>query len=139
MSGVFEAPGKRRGWCVHFLDMSRNARCKAGVDNHKMKHPKPCYINDNAPAMAPRDKCREFLAPTAKQVAAREAWRGDYLDRFTKISPDVIAWRTKHKGKNYAESIPCAACGGVLSLSINANNGHVHGRCGTPGCVSWIE
>lgn len=31
------------------------------------------------------------------------------------------------------------ACGGKLHLSQSSYNGHVHGKCETPDCVSWME
>jgi hypothetical protein len=44
------------------------------------------------------------------------------------------------KGRGGASSIPCPSCdGGVLRYSVASYNGHMHGKCSTPGCVSWME
>ena len=54
------------------------------------------------------------------------------------VGPVVSAWRKKEPiGKR--ETIECPVCKGRLHLSQAACNGHVHGKCETPGCVSWME
>jgi len=37
--------------------------------------------------------------------------------------------------------IDCPVCGGRETLGYRraGSNGHVHARCLTPGCVSWME
>jgi hypothetical protein len=60
------------------------------------------------------------------------------IKRMTVVGPVVAAWRNKPpRGKQ--EVIECPACSGRLHLSQSAYNGHVHGRCETPGCVDWME
>jgi len=49
-------------------------------------------------------------------------------------------WRVKGKpATNRSEVVECPACKGRLHLSQAAYNGHVHGKCETDGCVSWME
>lgn len=60
------------------------------------------------------------------------------FDRMMVVGPTVAAWRKKEpRGKQ--EVIECPACNGRLHLSQSAYNGHVHGKCETEGCVSWME
>jgi len=35
-------------------------------------------------------------------------------------------------------TIKCPKCGGKLNYHI-ANNGHVHGKCETGGCLDWMQ
>jgi hypothetical protein len=36
--------------------------------------------------------------------------------------------------------IACPCCeGGTLHYSVAGSNGHVWGRCSTPGCVRWLQ
>lgn len=44
------------------------------------------------------------------------------------------------KGHGGQGAIPCPCCdGGTLRYSVASYNGHMHGRCTTAGCVSWME
>jgi hypothetical protein len=64
----------------------------------------------------------------------------EMLDRMAVVMPVVSAWRVKPKPKSdRREVIECPKCQGRLHLSQSSYNGHVHGRCETEGCVSWME
>lgn len=44
------------------------------------------------------------------------------------------------KGHGGVGEIPCPGCeNGTLRYSVASYNGHMHGRCSTPGCASWME
>lgn len=50
------------------------------------------------------------------------------------------AWRVKPKPlKDRREVVKCPVCKGKLHLSQSSYNGHVHGKCETKGCLSWME
>lgn len=36
-------------------------------------------------------------------------------------------------------TIECPKCGARLHYTISSYNGHVHGKCETQGCVSWMQ
>lgn len=61
--------------------------------------------------------------------------------RMDLVGPVVAKWRTwsesNREGKR--EVIACPACKGRLHLSQSSYNGHVHGKCETEDCVSWME
>lgn len=49
-------------------------------------------------------------------------------------------WRVKPKPlENRREVVKCPICDGKLHLSQSSYNGHVHGKCETEGCLSWME
>jgi hypothetical protein len=49
-------------------------------------------------------------------------------------------WRVKPKPpEDRHDVVVCPICKGMLHLSQSSYNGHVHGRCKTEGCVSWME
>lgn len=52
------------------------------------------------------------------------------------VVPEI---KRKHKGKSWAGVVECPVCKGRLHVSHAAYNGHVHGKCETAGCVSWME
>lgn len=69
----------------------------------------------------------------------RAGWDDKRLSVLGNVMRGIKPWRDAHKGKSAAEVVECPACNGRLHLSIAAYNGHVHGKCETPGCVSWME
>ena len=134
-----------RNYCVHYKPRGSKIECTAGAEIDKLQRVRarpdglkwaPCiegHLLENACALCPhwQRKSREDGEKYADQVEAD-------LKRMTIIAPVVGAWREKEpRGK--AEVIECPACKGRLHLSQSAYNGHVHGQCETPGCVSWME
>ena len=83
--------------------------------------------------------CPLLRWPTAEESAEfeREAEAG--IDRIMRVLPELERVRREHKGKDWAGEIPCPACETTLHLTHAAINGHVHGRCETAGCVSFME
>jgi hypothetical protein len=82
--------------------------------------------------------CPKWLRATREQGIARHKEIEDVLTRMRIVGPIVAEWRKKlPRGKQ--ETIECPVCKGRLHLSQAAYNGHVHGHCSTPDCVSWME
>ena len=49
-------------------------------------------------------------------------------------------WRVKPKPtSDRRDVLECPICKGKLHVSQSSYNGHVHGKCETDGCVSWME
>ena len=63
------------------------------------------------------------------------------MRRMTVVMPVVSKWRTWTESNRVSkqEVIECPECKGRLHLSQSSYNGHVHGKCETEGCVSWME
>jgi hypothetical protein len=85
------------------------------------------------------DHCPKLRAPTPEEIAAHETWLSDRIEKLGQAMTAIKPWRTKHKGRNYAEVVECPWCKGRLHLSISAYNNHVHGQCETKDCLSWME
>lgn len=82
--------------------------------------------------------CPHWIRRTREMGEERADRLEKSLTLLRTVMPVVAEWRKKPpRGK--AEVITCPACGGRLHLSQAAYNGHVHGKCETPGCVSWME
>jgi len=149
-------PGQRPGWCVHYgYDRAkRRPTCAVGLDPERwlpgyrdMPSPKPpyvdlcpCFLRNGQPKSRETFVCDRLRLPTPEEIALHNAWFEQQMAKQAKVGELVLAWRTKHKGTTYREVVDCPACGGekTLSLSIAGRN-HVHGRCTTKGCVSWME
>ena len=135
-------PGYAGNWCIHFRDASRNETCEAGVEYASWdgtKFPqRPCFL-DNGQSRPGALICPKLRCPTPDEIAAHEEWIERRMDLMGAVMVGIGPWRKAHKGKSTAEVVECPACKGRLHLSIAAYNGHVHGRCETDGCVSWME
>lgn len=97
-----------------------------------------------------------------KHVDGREAWPCDLFEIMSQADAEKEAdeeiitmergmkvWHAAHddakakglgKGNGGVGEIPCPGCGtGTLRYLVASYNGHMHGRCSTPGCASWME
>lgn len=145
MSKLKNDPGYRGGWCIHYRynrDLKGAAdTCEAGVPYEQfaaaMQH-KPCFL-DAGKSKPGALHCEHLRLPTPEEIVAHDAWLAVRLDRMGVVMTGILPWRKAHKGQNAAEVVECPACKGRLRLSIAAYNSHIHGRCETPDCVSWVE
>lgn len=139
-------PGYAAGWCIHFRSMGASKTCEKGVNYDALAggpigsfHRLPCFIKSPDEHAAERVKCDHFRPPTAEEITAHETWVTARMDRLRIVMVGIRPWRDAHKGRSASEVVECPACKGRLRLSIAGFNGHVHGQCETPGCVSWVE
>jgi hypothetical protein len=142
------APGYRDGWCIHYRSPSQGLgradllTCEAGVEYAKFRGEKfdhrPCFL-DKGKSRPGAAHCDQLRLPTAEEIATREIWHKERMAKLTTVMVGIMPWREKNKGRSATEIIACPACKGALHLSISSYNGHVHGRCETPDCVSWME
>lgn len=130
-------PGYSAGWCIYFRSMGQYDTCEAGVryDDVGRGMARPCFL----PHKAEVGHCDKFRAPTPEEVAAHETWLEGRISLLGKVMAGIKPWRETHKGRSASEIVECPACAGRLHLSISSYNGHVHGRCETEGCASWVE
>lgn len=84
--------------------------------------------------------CEMFRDPTQEEVEQDRVEADAHLQRTFAAIRVASTWRVKPKPAiDRNETIECPICKGVLHLSQSAYNGHVHGKCETAGCVSWME
>lgn len=139
-------PGHAGGWCIHYR-YNRNSTpetdaCEAGVLYSTVRPFKtqPCFLDAKTGESKPdANHCAMLRRPTPEEIALHEKWLEERLDQMAKVMTGIKPWRDAHKGQSASEVVECPACGGRLHLSIAAYNGHVHGKCETDGCVSWME
>ncbi|MBT2299214.1 hypothetical protein J7E70_01930 [Variovorax paradoxus] len=85
-------------------------------------------------------ECAQRQEPTDEQVARDRVDSEAALARAVAGIRIASTWRAKPKpARDRAEVVVCPICNGKLHLSQSALNGHVHGRCETDGCISWME
>lgn len=85
-------------------------------------------------------QCSCYIEPTDEQIAEDQAENDAHLKRITTAMSVASKWREKPKpAQDRFGIIECPICKGKLYLSQSAYNGHVHAKCETRGCVSWME
>lgn len=84
--------------------------------------------------------CALLQLPTAEQVQESRLSCDAHWEKTIVALKVASAWRVKPKpAQDRYEVIECPICRGKLHLSQSSYNGHVHGKCETEGCVSWME
>lgn len=130
-------------FCKHYRSMAEHSTCKVGVAYDKFKGMafavRPCYCDryDEArpgcdlvsiPTMAERDEeDREINVRIANIGKARQAIVSACGGPWRKGKPSILG------------AITCPVCNGHLDYSQAGYNGHIHAKCKTKGCVSWVE
>ena len=124
--------------CVHF-NGTTNARCKAGVSyfgviDHARSYPEerfPCFREGPV-------TCDKLRFPTQEEAEEKGRIAEERSAQFSRALGAVIEHAGGRKGIKGA--LPCPCCeGGELSYSVAGNNGHIHARCSTQGCVQWMQ
>lgn len=130
--------------CVHFNGIQHDM-CNAGVnyrrafaDANGVLKPLPCFASEGA-----HRPCEPRRFVTREEAEKEEAewqavWKGVSLaSTAAHLDAKEKGFR---KGRSGVGSIPCPVCQkGHLHYSVAAYNGHMHARCDTEGCVSWME
>ncbi len=137
--------GYADGWCIHYRynrdkKKPEDDTCEAGVryDTFPKFSSRPCYL-DKGKSKPDALPCDHLRVPTPKEITDHEKYIDERMNQMKIVMVGIKLWRDAHKGKSAAEIVECFACKGRLHLSIVAYNGHVHGRCETDNCVSWME
>lgn len=132
---------QKMGTCKHFNGL-RHDCCLAGVRYQDLvpdgKEPSarasmPCMDKYNPSGTT----CEKREPHTREEAEAR--WRAlNGSGERTMKAIRAIADHIKATGK-YADIIDCPNCGNRLGYGKARSNGHVHARCDTPGCVSFMQ
>lgn len=137
---------KRRGFCNHYRAMSEHDTCEAGVAYETIKGmdfgKRPCFFEGEPPVKS--TLCELAMYPTPDELAARDAelkkrFEGTALARQAIVAACGGPWK---KGMaSFSGVIDCPVCEKPKSLGYSraGYNGHIHARCSTIGCVSWME
>jgi hypothetical protein len=130
--------------CRHFNGI-QNKKCKAGVEyrpwDQQTNEAMPCiprHINGRATW-----KCELFEIMSREEAEQEADERIVIMNRVIKVrhaAHEDAKAKGFGKGHGGTGHIPCPGCkGGTLHYSVASYNGHMHGRCTTLGCASWME
>lgn len=139
-----------RNYCTHYAPKPGSLKqdyCALGCDaSQRMNDARdagepqmtPCiggHTTPNVLRLCPKWE-RRSLEHAEKRADAME----EMLGRMEIVMPVVSKWRVQPKPESdRQEVIECPKCKGRLHLSQSSYNGHVHGKCETDGCVSWMD
>lgn len=132
-------PSRQNAWCRHRtpFDAKQYPTCKAGVDYHAFdqRHDQMPCLGENGEAKA---RCDKYSGFTTEEIDAAKAETNARFQRVGMIRKAIMA-EHKATGSNGGE-LACPACKtGTVQWTRARSNGHVHARCSTPGCASWME
>lgn len=153
-----------RGTCIHYTGMLYNKNpCRAGVDYFEEFGPlqgialrAPCItercVHEKRPGRGAYEKvwlpwdrrgeteipCAKRQLPTPEQVAESDAEIVALMARMRSVWPVVAEWK-KTNPPGSTGVVKCPVCNGTLRLATAKYNGHTHGKCDTPDCVSWVQ
>lgn len=132
----------RRGSCrvnVRYDDV-----CKQGARSIAL----PCFHPEfgNMPHDgSPWPTCEHISFKTTEELDAEDAEIEEQCAKFLAQHEVVRPAILKHIGvarkpvNDCRGKMPCPICGGELHYSVSAYNGHVHAKCLTEDCVSFME
>lgn len=137
---------KHMNRCTHFNGIMQET-CKAGVNYRQLAGVEmgmvkllPCFVDEWHNDTRMCDKLEVPTRAEAEQyVDEVEARSKVMMMCLTKAHEDAESKGLK-KGHGGLGEMPCPTeCGGTLQYSVASYNGHMHARCTTPKCVSWME
>lgn len=156
---------KRATRCRHFNGVQHD-KCEAGVCYETLEASGllPC-LPWHCDSGKPVAKCDKYATYTAEEIAQQErelerslngtiVARKAIVDELNRrnVAADKTVVAKPHHDPEFSETgcqspyvagacaMPCPVCkSGTLRYSRAACNGHIHARCSTEGCVSWME
>ena len=129
--------------CKHF-NGAMNETCKAGVryDDIRVGHlALPCSKLIIEQTKAQPGICNKLEFPTleeATKTVEQDTKRIHDNLVAVAVAGSAAAMQGLGKGKPGIGETACPVCEGRLRF-VMAANGHLHGRCETPGCVQWMS
>lgn len=144
--------GQRDTWCKHrtAFDEKKFPVCKVGVNYHDFRTASPyngqlAYMGDTMPCLGENNeakaRCSQFCGWTAEEISAREARVKASIERIGKAIEAIrkVVGGEKASRAGVSGQIPCPTCEKPLHYSVSGYNGHIHARCETPECVSFMQ
>lgn len=128
--------------CKHFNGI-QNKVCKAGITymQNSSEIAMPCIpglIHDRKTW-----ECDQFAIMTREQAEQEADDDIRAMNRTITARIDAKDHAKKlgyGKGRGGVGSLKCPCCeDGHIQYSVASVNGHMHARCSTGGCVSWME
>ncbi len=144
----------QKGLCKHHRSSWHNKTCLAGVcyrdvtpnpDEPGCALRQPCRqvpvfnTPDQLAHFERRGTCDKYEEPTQAELDAYELKIQAAIQRMEASLPLIDRVKKEHRGQDWQGVEECPICKGKLFMTHAKYNGHVHGKCETEGCLSWME
>lgn len=138
--------GKCMGRCKHFNGV-QNKKCEVGIDYETFRVEGgglglPClkHLGEHLP----KQDCPQAVYPTVaeaeQELADREqSWRNICTAREAIVVHLGEPWKNGMAGSGGIIDCPVCKAEKSLHFSRAGYNGHIHAKCATANCVSWME
>lgn len=88
--------------------------------------------------------CEPMRREYAKDLKERADALDAMMEKVETVRAAIVAkigpWSKQMRTGSAGQLKPCPACNkGTVAFSRAGSNGHIHARCTTPRCVSWVE
>jgi hypothetical protein len=132
-------------FCNHYRAISGNTTCEAGVDYKAFKGKPdrlwPCFSKRGCVHPTSCDKAQY---PTEAELEAEDLENKKHWDGISKAREAIVKhlggpWKRGVAGARGTIDCPVCLVVNALRFSRAGCNGHIHARCSTAGCVSWME
>lgn len=121
-----------RGSVEDICDAGLNWREITGGEMTGIMRRCPC-VNGNQPV-----SCDKFEAYTEEELRQIEQETEELFAQTVKEFPYWDQLKSRHP-RGAQGTCECPRCGGACRFSIASCNGHLHVRCRTDGCISFME
>lgn len=144
-------------WCIHYErkpGMPDREACKKGIVYDDLTRVAelgrtgcmlrlPCirsHQDEKERKGQPFCECPHMQFPTMEESIAHESEVNAHMEKMAVAFEVVGKWRVKPKPQaDRRDVLECPICKGRLHVRQSSYNGHVHAKCETQGCVSWME
>jgi hypothetical protein len=132
-----------RPWCKNYNGMSVKDTCDVGVKYDSLPKYGTKGFMKTCPCLGPFGGCDKAVYLTKEEMKAEDRMIRERLKRILKARAAIVEfigpWKKGMVGRS--GSIDCPICSGENTLKFDRSgyNGHIHARCKTENCVSWIE
>ena len=133
-----------RNWCKNYRGMHEKQACEAGVRFDSLPFHGTKQFMGACPCFGPKEGCELAAYPTEEEMAAGDEEIEARLVNYDTARQAIVnhlggPW--KHGTSGAGGVIDCPVCKQPDSLQFSraGYNGHIHARCKTDGCVSWME
>lgn len=135
---------KRANRCIHFTGFWGHDKCKAGVTYLTVKgtreNPQPGQMGATYPCFgdSPCITCEKQELLGMEGALREESEFKESMKRMMVARAAIVEHTKGQRGVRGQIKCPCCE-GGTLGFSVAGYNGHIHARCTTEGCASWME
>lgn len=135
----------RATFCNHYRAMSEHKTCAVDVPYDKFQgmpfDQRPCFRERGETT---RCGCDLVEYPTAEEIEAADKEMAKRFENICKARLAIVdscggPWKRGMPGVSGRINCPVCSAARSLNFSRSSYNGHIHAKCDSDDCVSWME